>query len=829
MSDHSLPRTLGTDSALPGPTTSADLIRLATLVTTVLEAGSRKAERDVIDDLCSDFDIDLPAVEATATRSALMSSTQRSRAIQAKLGMALAERAATVEALATAVLRHTRGFVAMLDEIYRCLATADATVGGNCEAFRLHAGGLDVGIELSPAFFERVRSLVRTLTTIEIGSIDDEKLSRFLGVDGDFYGSWPPGRENRDHTRNLARELTHLPWLRAALGDRRDLTREWPTLRSKVEACCSAAEMFVSGSLRLVRAHVRMLEEEATDRLPDTAAAEDAEGELAGFIPRSVSAERILFRERGLLRGGLRPRTIGLAAIDDGWTHVRVDRLFPPPHTEGIAPDCLVVVERDVVPDFYGTSVGALACLCGLWKAGVRRVPDQDSTLWNLVTHGKPIAISSWLDEFERSLRESAEWLNNDVWTPAGTKEHERIVEVLDDYLRLPLWRQRWLLYEVWLIVVTIAAAERAGWRSELALSREGSSAVGIWTLPKGPAAAPCATLSLPRGTGSRAHVWYQGRWRRSGIDMMPDVAITTTESPPRDLVVVEGKDRYRMPMKGMRRGALHVGQKYSNASAALVTWIVNYCSFSGVDASDPVVNHSTDWHALFLAPEMRPGRVPQEFMDTIGAALQPLTERVANAAHDVERPGTLIFVCDTTGSMHGHLDRFWDAMWDVLIADGSGRAFTAFRALLFGDHDPGHREPYLLRHVGPALDLAWVINQARREPRTNGGDDPEALEDAMRACRELAQRLTGPLCCLVVTDAPPHTATECPQRIDFRAEVDGLLAEGCTCVVVTNWLNARAAAAWADYNVHPRFFRLDLDRRDEARRLFHALPTLTV
>lgn len=828
MSDPSLPRALGTGHALRGPTASEDLIRLGTLVATVLEAGSRKAERDILDDLCTDFRIDLPALEEAATRGTL-SLFRRARAIQRTLGMALAERATTVEVLATAVLRHTQGFVAMLDEIYRCLAAADATVGGNCEAFRLRAAGLDVGIELSPAFFERVRSLVKTLSTIEIGRIDDEKLSRFLGVDGDFYGSWSPGRESQNHTRNLARELTHLPWLRAALQDHRHPARESSAVHTKIEACCSAAETFVTESLRLIRAHVRMLEEEPAERTLDTAAAEDADGEPVDFNTRRGTSERILLRERGLLRGGLRPRTMGLAEADDGWTHVRVDRLFPAPHTEGSAPDCLVVVSRDVEPDFYGTAVGALACLCGLWKAGVRRVPDRDSPLWRLVTDGEPEALASWLDVFEHSLRAASEWLTEDVWTPTGTEEREGIGEVLDDYLRLPLWRQRWLLYEVWLIVVTMAAAARAGWRSELALSREAGSAVGVWTLPKGPAATPCATMSLQRGSGAKAHVWYQGRWRRSGIDMMPDVALTTTQSPPRDLVVVEGKDRYRMLIKGMRGGALIVGQKYSDASAALVTWIVNYCSFSGVDAVDPGANRGSDWRALFLAPEMRPGHVPQEFIDTIGVALQPLVERVTNLAQDSKRQWTLAFVCDTTGSMHHNLESFWGAMREVLITHGGAQAFAAFRAFLFGDHDPAHPEPYLVRQIGPALDVAWVIDQAGREPRTHGGDEPEALEDAIRASRDVALRLGGPLCCVVVTDAPPHTTAECPQKIDFRSEVDGLLGEGSVCIVVSDWLSASAEAAWTGYDRHPRFFRISLARRDEILRLFGLIPTLAV
>lgn len=822
MSDQSYPQ--AHDSGRPA---NDDLIRLGTLVATVLEAGSRKAERDVLDDLCMDFGIDIGAVEAAARRGTLTNPFRRVRAVQRMLGVALAERATTVEALATAVLRRTEGFVAMLDEIYRCLGAAHATAGGNCEAFRLRAGGVDLGVELSPAFFERVTSLVRTLTTIEIGAIDEEKVSRFLAVDGDFYGSWPPDRQNRREARNLARELSHLPWLRTALGERRDLARQRP-LHDMVEACCSAADTFVGSALRLVQAHVRMLEDDDPTGRGDVGEKGDAEVGGSDSRAQRLVAERALLREHGLLRGGLRARAMGLRGTDEDWTHVRVERLFAPPHTLGGAPGCVVVIPREVLPDSHGTTVGALACLCGLWKAGVKRVPDGGTHLSKLAAEGTAETITAWLEGLGQSLRAASEWLTQDVWTPTGAEEREEIAEVLEDYLRLPLWRQRWLLYEVWLIVVTMAAAERAGWHADLELSRSTDGAVGVWTLPKGAAAKPCATMSL-HDTGARVHVWYQGRWRRSGTDMMPDVALTTTESPPRDLIVVEGKDRYRMPLRGLRGGALDVGRRYSDASAAVVTWIVNYCSFAGLDGvvAQAQENHGSDWRALFLAPEMRPGRVRGEFIATIGAALQPLAERVKSIAHESRRQRTLVFVCDTTGSMHVRLDGFWDAMHDLLIAEGCARGFAAFRALLFGDHDRTQDEPYLLRHIGPALDLAVVIENARREPLTNGGDEPEALEDAMRACRETAQRLDGSLCCVVLTDAPPHAVEECPQRIDFRAEVDELLAGGSICMLVSNWLSPSAAAAWAPFDAHPRFFRIDLDRKVDVRRLFDRLPAL--
>jgi hypothetical protein len=117
------------------------------------------------------------------------------------------------------------------------------------------------------------------------------------------------------------------------------------------------------------------------------------------------------------------------------------------------------------------------------------------------------------------------------------------------------------------------------------------------------------------------------------------------------------------------------------------------------------------------------------------------------------------------------------------------------------------------------------VIDQALADPGTSGGDIPEALiEDAMRACRDIAKRLGQPICCVVATDAPPHPLVDCPNNIDFRAEVDELLRDGNICILATNWLNFDAASAWKPFEAHPRFFRADID--DKAR-LFNIMESL--
>ena len=189
----------------------------------------------------------------------------------------------------------------------------------------------------------------------------------------------------------------------------------------------------------------------------------------------------------------------------------------------------------------------------------------------------------------------------------------------------------------------------------------------------------------------------------------------------------------------------------------------------------------------------------------------------------------SLVFVCDTTGSMQKHLKQFWQTMREVLHRDAGMSHFAAFRAVLFGDHDSACSEPYLVREVGPALQPDWVIDQAMREPGTDGGDTPEALEDAIKACRDIARRVGQPICCIVATDAPPHAVTECPHHIDFGAEMDEFLGDGNICMLATNWLTSGAASAWKRFEKNPRFFRFDLDDQEYLLKLMKSVGLLVI
>ena len=100
----------------------------------------------------------------------------------------------------------------MVDEIYGLLSQHDATAGGPSESFRFRSGDVDLDLELSKAFLERVRRAYRAIVLVETGRIDEEKLRPMLVPDGDFYGRWPIETDGTSRRDAILRE-NHEPGL----------------------------------------------------------------------------------------------------------------------------------------------------------------------------------------------------------------------------------------------------------------------------------------------------------------------------------------------------------------------------------------------------------------------------------------------------------------------------------------------------------------------------------------------------------------------------------------------------------------------------------------
>lgn len=101
---------------------------------------------------------------------------------------------------------------------------------------------------------------------------------------------------------------------------------------------------------------------------------------------------------------------------------------------------------------------------------------------------------------------------------------------------------------------------------------------------------------------------------------------------------------------------------------------------------------------------------------------------------------------------------------------------------IAYGDHN----DVYVVKLLCETTDMDELERAILDAPRTEGGDTPEAMEDALHfACEELDRRLFERARVVVFADAPAHTAQECPYGYDFRGELAALRRHGCSVSLV--------------------------------------------
>jgi hypothetical protein len=278
------------------------------------------------DDLCRALGVDLAAIEARFRDQ----RAYRKQNLREALAGALADKAGTASRLMTEVARCGGRFLAMVEEIYAFLATHRATASGTSEEFRFRKDGVQLDLPISPAFIERVKILERTLQEIEIGTIDEHALARFLGVDnGEFYGTWPI-----DSDRNSASVLVSLPRAVSQLArlrmepDRHLAPRGRSRFHEALAAAMAAAERLVARAERLVMAHAYLLR------------SHDLGVDAAGLQAEDDRRGRELLREQALLsRFGVLGCTVNggyYEGIEESCVlGVRVDRLDAQPGAPG--------------------------------------------------------------------------------------------------------------------------------------------------------------------------------------------------------------------------------------------------------------------------------------------------------------------------------------------------------------------------------------------------------------------------------------------------------------------------------------------------------------
>ncbi len=793
---------------------SKDLLKLAQLFVESFEVGTRKSEWDVADEVFDNFGLSLNEIGKRHHLEKGIAAKNRARKVfRSDAAKELAIASKTKENLLSSVAVSGAAFIQMLSDIYTFLARYSSTTQGSSEEFKFRLGDHELDIPLSESFIETVRRYQRVLLCMDIGSIDLQSLGNFLRIDGDFYGSWPVKNDifdNAKKSRNVAKNITYLPWLKDEIDKRKNQDQVWEQLSDVLNDAIEAACLFTKKSLNLVEIYVKYLESVSLNDLKDSIPENTPD-----WRTNNILTEWKLLREYELLRGGILRREVGLGEEKKGyWVNISIKSIFKNSTVLANVPESIVLFDRDPYPDFFGSEIGGLACLCGLWKAGIIRKPNPNEHLFKMAKDSDIKGISLWLTTLSTDLKDVVKWLSEEIWISENLELDEGIIEIAEEYLCLPLWKHRWLLYEIWLLTTTLDSAVKGQWLCEINTVRVKSGHL-VWILPKGQAKKSCGRLVFCPKPQIILDVWYQCRKKRYGTDMMPDVSIRTPGSDGRDIIIIEGKDRYRMPIKSMRKGALTVGEKYMLSSGAALTWVVNYCEFAGKKLCDPTYNHGDEWHCLHFASGMRPGRIPPYFGQSIFSALLPLSYR--DLITDVKNYIPFVVVLDTTGSMHNKLILLWDSLLGFSKDALSISFISDFWGILFGDHDQDTTEPYLLKEIGPCQSLESVVNIMKGESLTDGGDEPEALEDAMAATRQLTERLETPAIILVLTDAPPHPPELCPKKIDFEREVRELLGGGSHIIVLKSTLGTDAKSSWSAFEHEDRFHWIE-DLKDLSR-----------
>ncbi|MDS0134719.1 MULTISPECIES: vWA domain-containing protein [unclassified Amycolatopsis] len=758
-------------------------MNLATLVVDALELGTGKNERDVIDDLFAAFGLEF----ATLDKSFPRQTPRRASALRTAAAEQLAGAAPTAGALLNEVVRCGGRFVAMVDEIYRYLAAYSATTTGTSDTFHLQRGDVDEEqLVISPEFIEQVRSLEQRLTTLEIGLIDHDALQRFTVADnGAFYGSWPI--RSNDGIR-LLDGLLALAWIRPEIDSRATGTTVqvyvhapvgWEVAARAAAEAAAAGERLVSTAQWLIRAYTAHI-----DALPMEPI--ELTGELFtitdhyDWLPRRVQSEVERYRSARVITTGAEPTSVSniKRRMDLGLDH----DLRP------------VAVEA---VDSYGTAMGHLAGFVAEWRSGRWRPQSRRELERELLDD--PAALTLWLNTLADASREAADWLASEVFHPTGSTDATVLLDSIEEFLNLPLWRQRELLYEVWVLCTTIDVCEQGGWVPRL-VRAPGSD--GVWVLSRGATEEPVCRLEHGKDRSLTLDVWHEPRCRTTDGELTPDVTVSTPPPYRRELVVIEAKDRIKMP-RGRHHGdtrsstAWGVADRYASSLRPHVTWVVNHCDYR--QNSDPDAEYGGSvWAQVRLAEQFRPGNVPAAFVNTLQVATTPpgvTTQEPVNG---------LVLVVDRTGSMNGRLRQ---ARKSVLLDDVFAPDYHEFRIIAYTDHNDG--EPFLVRSLGPFPSLADALDAAEGLPLGGGGDFEEALEDALQRCRELVTDV-GPRTILVLTDAPAHDTRSCPYRIDAQEETEALLDLGCRVLVADDWLR-RPDPTWTAVAKSPGFALLPL------------------
>jgi hypothetical protein len=141
-------------------------------------------------------------------------------------------------------------------------------------------------------------------------------------------------------------------------------------------------------------------------------------------------------------------------------------------------------------------------------------------------------------------------------------------------------------------------------------------------------------------------------------------------------------------------------------------------------------------------------------------------------------KPLDVVFVFDTTDSMYRNLERVRAELSRLTKSLADRLEGVRLGVIAFGDHHDAGRT-YLTK-VHPLTDQ-WdrIAQWVQTVEGTQGGDEPEAVEDALWEANRLDWRFNAARAVVLIGDAPPHGISDaksvCTMRRDWEVETKAL------------------------------------------------------
>ncbi|RZB29479.1 MAG: hypothetical protein AEth_01114 [Candidatus Argoarchaeum ethanivorans] len=174
-----------------------------------------------------------------------------------------------------------------------------------------------------------------------------------------------------------------------------------------------------------------------------------------------------------------------------------------------------------------------------------------------------------------------------------------------------------------------------------------------------------------------------------------------------------------------------------------------------------------------------------------------------------------VIFMFDTTGSMYSYLESVRQNLVRLTSKINSEIPDVYFGVVAYGDHCDADTT-YVTKICQLTFDVNIIKNFIAIVEPTDGGDEPEALEDALYESNRLNWREQSNKCIVLVGDAPPHgvmdSFNECPRGIDYREETRNLSDVGVKIysVLCNNVHQTEVTFKWLADQTNGKFLKLE-------------------